>query len=102
MHVLLFYNSPLPMVFKSYSKAQKSPDLGTISQIDELDMMNGSKVYLSFDCTSFYHHTALLPEGQKQLAFVIPIYKFKFKKVPFVLAEVPAYFQYLVTEALKC
>ena len=58
-------------------------------------MLNGSTVYASLDFTSEYDHFELLYEAQKKSAFIIPGGKFKFKKVPFGLAQAPTHFQWL-------
>ena len=57
--------------------------------------------YSTLDCTSGCHHIALSPEVEKKSAFVTLIGKFKFKKVPFCLAQGPIYFQQFTNEALK-
>ena len=65
-------------------------------KIDELyTMLNCLIVYCPLDCTSGYHHIALLPDMQWKYAFVMLIGKFEFKKVLFGLAQVPTDFQQL-------
>ena len=64
-------------------------------------MLNGSIVYSSLGCTCGYHHIVLSPEVQKKSAFVMPIERFEFKKVPFGLVEVPVNFQQIINEVLK-
>ena len=50
--------------------------------------------------TSGYHNT-LSPEAQNISAFVTPIGKFEFKKVPLGLSQMPMHFQQVINEALK-
>ena len=64
-------------------------------------MLKSSYVYSSLDCSSEYYHIALSPKAQKESDFITPIGKFKFKKVPFGLAQAPAYFHMLINEVLK-
>ena len=92
----------LAPVVKAHSKAQGVLILVPMSKVNELyAMLNGSTIYLAIDCASGYHHIALSPEAQRNLAFVIPVGKFDFKKVPFVLAQSLANFQQLINEVLK-
>ena len=85
-------NSLLPLLVKAVSKAQDVLSLVSLPKIDELyTMLNGSTVYSLLDGTSGYHHIALSPKAQMKSAFVMPIGKFKFKKVPLVLAQAPTF-----------
>ena len=64
-------------------------------------MLNSLTIYSSQDCTSGYHHIALLPNTQKKSAFITPLGKLRFEKVPFGLAQTPAHFKQLINEVLK-
>ena len=75
---------------KTHSKAQAVLSLVPLPKIDELyAILNGSTVYSSPNCTSGYHHITLSPEAQKKFAFIIPIGKFWFKKIPFGFTQAP-------------
>ena len=67
-------NHLLPPVTKGHSKAKKSFDLV---------------------------HIALSADSQRKSAFVTLMGKFEFQKVPFGLAQRPAYFQWLFNEVLS-
>ena len=64
-------------------------------------MLNEPTIYSSLDCISGYHHIVLSPKAQKKSAFVTLFGKFKFKKVPFGLAQTPAHFQQLINAVVK-
>ena len=82
-----------PMV-KAHSKAQGVLFLVCLPKIDELyAMLNSSTIYLSLECTSVYHHIALLHEAQKKSAFATAFGKFILKKVPIGFIQAPAHFQ---------
>ena len=55
-------------------------------------MLNSLTVYSLLDCTSGYHHIAPSSKTQKKFAFVMPIGKFEFKKVPLGLSQDPQIF----------
>ena len=50
---------------------------------------------------SGYYHIALDNESKAKTAFVTPFGKYKFNAVPFGLAQVPAYFQQLISIVLQ-
>lgn len=94
-------NSLLPPVTKAFSKAKGILSLVPLPKIDTIyAKLAGSTIYTSLDLRSGYHHIALSPESQKKSAFVTPLGKFEFKKVPFGLAQAPAYFQRLIDQVL--
>ena len=66
-------------------------------------MPNGSvqALILTLDLRSGYYHIALYADCQRKSAFVTPMGKFEFWKVPFGLAQAPAYFQQLIHEVLS-
>lgn len=94
-------NSLLPPVTKAFSKAKGILSLVPLPKIDTIyAKLAGSAIYTSLDLRSGYHHIALSPESQRKSAFVTPLGKFEFKKVPFGLAQAPAYFQRLIDQVL--
>ncbi len=95
-------NSLLPPVTKANSKAKGVLTFVPLPKIEELfGQLKGTKVYTSLDCTSGYHHIGLSEEAQLKSAFITPFGKYKFTKVPFGLAQAPAYFQQLVNHILS-
>ena len=94
-------NSLLPPMVKAHSKAH-GVLCGVLPKIDELyAMLNDPMASSSLDCTLEYCYIALLPETQKKWAFITLIGKFKFKKVPFGLAQNPTYLQQLINRVYK-
>ena len=63
-------------------------------------MLNDSTV-CSLDCTAGYDHIFLSPKAQNRSAFVTPIGKFKFNKVPFGSVQSSAYIQQFINEVIK-
>ena len=61
----------------------------------------GLTIYSTLDLRSGYYQIALSVDSQRKSAFVTPKGKFEFQKVPFGLAQAPAYFQWLIIEVLS-
>ena len=74
-----------------------------LSKIDELyAKLKGYKVFSSLDLRSGYYHIALKDSAKPKSAFVLSsLGKYQFNKVPFGLAQAPAYFQKLINGVLK-
>ena len=53
------------------------------------------------DSRSGYHHISLDDDAIKKTAFVMPLGKYEYLKVPFGLAQVLAYFQNLMNKVLN-
>ena len=60
-----------------------------------------AKFFTTLDLRSGYHHIALDEETIKKTAFVPPLGKYEYLKVPFGLAQAPAYFQNLMNKVLQ-
>ena len=60
-----------------------------------------AKFFTTLDLRSGYHHIALDPDAIKKTAFVTPLGKYEYLKVPFGLAQTPAYFQELMNKVLN-
>ena len=60
-----------------------------------------AKYFTTRDLRSGYHHIALDEEAIKKTAFVTPFGKYEYLKVPFGLAQAPAYFRNLTYEVLQ-
>ena len=74
---------PLPKIYKLYAKLQ------------------GYKVFSPLDLRSGYYHIGLSDSAKPKTAFVVSgMGKFEFNRVPFGLAQAPAYFQRLINEVL--
>ena len=68
---------------------------------DILAKLGNAKCFTTFDIRSGYHHIALDEEAIKKTAFVTPLGKYEYLKVPFGLAQAPAYFQNLMNKVLQ-
>ena len=60
-----------------------------------------AKFFTTLDLRSGYHHMALDKDVIKKTVFITPLDKYKYLKVPFGLAQAPAYFQNLMTKVLN-
>ena len=60
-----------------------------------------SKFFTTLDLTSGYHHIALDDDAIRKTAFVTPLGKYKYLRVPFGLAQAPAYFHNLMNKVLN-
>ena len=60
-----------------------------------------AKFFTTLDLRSGYHHIALENDPIKKTAFVMLLRKYEYLKVPFGLAQVPAYFQNLMNKVLN-
>ena len=57
-----------------------------------------AKFYTILDLRSGYHHISLDKDSIKKTAFVSPLGKYEYLKVPIGLAQVPAYFPTLMNK----
>ena len=74
-----------------------------LPKIDELyAKLKGYKVFSSLDLRSGYYHIGLKDLAKPKSAFVLSsLGKYQFNRVPFGLAQAPAYFQKLIKDVLK-
>ena len=74
-----------------------------LPKIDELyAKLKGYKVFSSLDLRSGYNHIGLKDSAKPKSAFVLSsLGKYQFNRVPFGLAQAPAYFQKLINDILK-
>ena len=77
------YVWPMPMVKDIFAKLGKG------------------KIFIMLNLRSGYHHIALDDDAIKKTAFVMPLGKYKYLKVPFGLAQALAYFQNLMNKVLN-
>ena len=64
--------------------------------------LKGYKVFSSLDLRSGYYHIGLKDSAKPKSAFVLSsLGKYQFNRVPFGLAQAPAYFQKLINDILK-
>ena len=68
---------------------------------DIFSQLNGAKYFSTLDFRAGYHHIGLTTDSIPKTAFTSPFGKYEYVKVPFGLAQAPAYFQELMTGVLK-
>ena len=68
---------------------------------DIFSKLNGATYFTTLDLRAGYHHIPLDKPSIPKTAFNSPFRKYKYVKVPFGLAQAPAYFQELMTGILK-
>ena len=68
---------------------------------DIFSQLNGAKYFSTLDLRAGYHHIGLTTDSIPKTAFTSPFGKYEYIKVPFRLAQAPAYFQELMTGVLK-
>ena len=68
---------------------------------DNFSQLNGISYFSSLDLRAGFHHIPLDEESISKTTFTSPFGKYEYIKVPFGLAQAPAYFQELMTGILK-
>ena len=68
---------------------------------DIFSQLNGAKYFSTLELRARYHHIGLTTDSIPKMAFTSPFGKYEYVKVPFGLAQAPAYFQELMTGVLK-
>ena len=68
---------------------------------DTFSKLNGATYFTTLDLHAGYHHIPLDNSSIPKTAFNSPFGKYEYVKVPFRLAQVPAYFKELMTGILK-
>ena len=68
---------------------------------DIFSKLGKAKFFTTPDLRSGYHHINLDQDAVKKTAFITPFGKYEYMKVPFGLAQAPAYFQNLMTKLLN-
>ena len=68
---------------------------------DIFSKLNRATYFTTLDLHTGYHHIPLDKSSIPKTAFNSPFWKYEYVKVPFGLAQEPAYFQELMTGILK-
>ena len=94
-------NKQLPEV-KNMLGGKGCISLVLLPKMDKLyAKLQGYKVFSTLDLRSGYYHIGLSDSAKPKTAFVVSgMGKFEFNRVPFGLAQAPAYFQRLINEVL--
>ena len=64
----------------------------------DISKLNGAKYFSTLDLCTGYHHIPLNEDPIPKTAFTSPFGKYEYLKVPFELAQVPAYFEELMNK----
>ena len=73
-----------------------------MSKVEDIfSKLNRATYFITLDVRAGYHHIPLDKPSIPKTAFNSPFSKFEYVKVPFGLAQAPAYFQELMTGILK-
>ena len=73
-----------------------------MSKVEDIfSQLNSAKYFSTLHLRAGYHHIPLDEESIPKTAFTSPLGKYEYVKVPFGLAQAPAYFQELMTGILK-
>ena len=82
-------------------KNQGNLSLQPLLKIDKMYMkLEGANYFMTLDLCSRYYHITLASEAKAKTVFVTPFGKYEFNKVPFGLAQAPAYFQELIQKVI--
>ena len=68
---------------------------------DIFSKLNDTKYFSNLDLRAGYHHIPLDKSLIQKTTFNLPFRKYEYVKVPFILAQAPAYFQKLITKIWK-
>ena len=73
-----------------------------MSKVEDIfSQLNGAEYFSTLDLRARYHHIGLTTDSIPKTAFTSPFGKYEYVKVPFRLAQVPAYFQEIMTGVPK-
>ena len=73
-----------------------------MSKVEDIfSQLNGAKYFSTLDLRAGYHHIRLTTDSIPKTAFTLLFGKYEYVKVPFGLAQAPAYFQELMIGVLK-
>ena len=92
----------LQQQIKRADKSTGCLSLYLLPKIDEMfAKLNGSRIFSTIDLRSGYYHIGLTEGSRPKSAFVVPMGKFKFLRIPFGLSQALAYFQLLIDNVLQ-
>ena len=95
-------NQLAPKIINGRGGTKGTISLEPLPRIDEIfPLIRGAKIFSTLDLRSGYYHIELTDDAKEKTAFVTPFGKYQFTRVPFGLAQAPAYFQKLIKQVVK-
>ena len=106
------WSAPVVIVPKSNGEKRLCVDFRALNKItrtyiwpmpraeDIFAKLGKAKYFTTLDLRAGYHHIALTKDSIKKTGFCVPFGKYEYLKVPFGLAQAPAYFQNLMNKVL--
>ena len=107
------WSAPVVIVPKSNGEKRLCVDFRALNKItrtyiwpmpraeDIFAKLGKAKFFTTLDLRAGYHHIALTKDSIKKTGFCIDFGKYEYLKVPFGLAQAPAYFQNLMNKVLS-
>ena len=107
------WSAPVVIVPKSNGEKRLCVDFRALNKItrtyiwpmpraeDIFAKLGKAKFFTTLDLRAGYHHIALTKDSIKKTGFCLPFGKYEYLKVPFGLAQAPAYFQNLMNKVLQ-
>ena len=92
---------PLVIDYRALNKVTRKFTWPMPKVEDIFSKLNGATYFTTLDLHAGYHHIPLDKSSIPKTAFNSPFRKYEYIKVPFGLAQVPEYFQELMTGILK-
>ena len=83
------------------NKVTKKFVLPLLRAEDIFSKLKGAKYFSTLNLCTGYHHIPLNEDSNPNTAFTSPFGNYEYLKVPFGLAQAPAYFQELMNKVLK-
>ena len=85
-----------------YTNTQGNLSLIPLPKIDEMyAKLCGARIFITLNLRSGYYHIGLDKESKAKTAFSTPFGKYEFNAILLSLAQVPAYFQQLISMVLQ-
>ena len=91
----------LVIEYKALNKVTRKFTLPMPKVEDIFSKLNGATYFTTLDLQAVYDHIPLDKPSIPKMAFNSPFRKYEYVKVPFGLAQAPAYFQELISGILK-